>query len=37
MYVATQMASGHRFIDDLVQNTIADEDELNQAVRNSDD
>jgi hypothetical protein len=27
----------HRFIDDLVQDTIADEDELHQAVSNSDD
>lgn len=36
-YVATQMAGDHRFIDDLVQDTIADEDELHQAVRNSDD
>jgi hypothetical protein len=28
---------GHRFIDDLVQDTIADEDELHQAGRNSED
>ena len=35
-YVATQMAGGHRFIDDLVQDTIADEDELHQAVRNEE-
>jgi len=26
----------HRFIDDLVQDTIADEDELHQAVSNND-
>jgi len=31
------MAGGHRFIDDLVQDSIADEDELHQAVSNSDD
>lgn len=36
-YVATQMAGGHRFIDDLVQDTIADEDELHQAVSNNAD
>jgi len=29
------MASGHRFIDDLVQDTIADEYELQQAVSNN--
>lgn len=34
-YVATQMAGGHRFIDDLVQDTIADEDELHQAISNN--
>jgi hypothetical protein len=28
---------GHRFIDDLVQDTIADEDELHQAVSSSED
>jgi len=36
-YVATHMAGGHRFIDDLVQDTIADEDELHQAVSSSED
>jgi len=35
-YVATQMAGGHRFIDHLVQDTIADEDELHQAASNND-
>jgi len=29
-YVAAKMACGHRFIDDLVQDIIADEDELHQ-------
>jgi len=28
---------GHRFIDDLVQDTIANEDELHQAVSSSED
>ena len=36
-YVATQMAGGHRLINDLVQDTIANEDELHQAVRNNAD
>ena len=34
-YFAAKMASGHRFIDDLVQDTIADEYELQQAVSNN--
>lgn len=36
-YVATQMAGGHRFIDDLVKDTIADADELHQAVSSNAD
>jgi hypothetical protein len=36
-YVATQMAGGHWCIDDLVQDTIADEDELHRAVSNNAD
>lgn len=36
-YVATQLAGGHGFIDDLVQDTIADEDELQQTVSNNAD
>ena len=32
-YVATQIAGGHRFIDDLVQETIADKDGLHQGRR----
>ncbi len=36
-YVATQITGGHRFIDDLVQYTIADEDELHQAFSNNAD
>ena len=35
-YVATQMAGGHRFIDDLVQDVVGDEEELKQAVNNEE-
>ena len=36
-YVSTQMAGGYRLNDDLVQYSIADEDELHQAVSNNTD
>jgi len=36
-YVANQMAGGHRFIDDLVQDVVGDEDELKQAVNDDED
>ncbi len=32
-YVASQMVGGHRFTDNLVQDTIADKDELHQGRR----
>ncbi|WP_192496446.1 hypothetical protein [Chlorobium phaeovibrioides] len=35
-YVATQIAGDHRFINDLMQDTIADEDELHKAVSSND-
>ena len=31
-YVANQMAGGHRFVDDLIQDVVGDEDELKKAV-----
>ena len=34
---ANQVAGGHRFIDDLVQDVVGDEGELHQAVNNNAD
>jgi len=34
-YVANQMAGGHRFVDDLVQD-VGDKDELKQAVNDDE-
>jgi hypothetical protein len=36
VYEANQMAGGHRFIDDLLQYVVGDEDELKQVIRNED-
>jgi hypothetical protein len=35
-YVANQMAGGHRFIDDLVQDVVGDEDELKHIIKSGE-